>query len=343
MAIDALIAKGLIAAVCIGGRSGFQLNRPVVPDPRRELDWPEREVVERIRRGQRPRKWEASAVQLAIDRGWLLRGADEALSIAAPPPLMPCWIWLPNSIVTGVANETPPLERVRQTQDPLTLRLFLELYAEGHPRADGGVRHSLIRSEFERKQIGQSGPLVVWGSRDLERKWVTWDGAALCHRVPASKDPGDDFFRRFNQLTDTGLIEWMPHLMDGSGPEAEIIHPYGLGASDSIEDRLGLAAHHAGIAKLTREQATWASTNGYWLAPVPRHIGNVAVIGVARLRYRPQTAATGAWWRNLLEQAETHLAVYQGLQHQLEGSTGPSIGSSTGSSMAVGAQRPRAS
>ena len=40
----------------------------------------------------------------------------------------PEWIWLPNRLVDGVANETPPIERVRQIQDVMALRLFIDLY-----------------------------------------------------------------------------------------------------------------------------------------------------------------------------------------------------------------------
>jgi hypothetical protein len=28
---------------------------------------------------------------------------------------------------------------------------------------------------------------------------------------------------------DLGLLEWVPTLVEGDGPEAEIIHPYGTG------------------------------------------------------------------------------------------------------------------
>jgi hypothetical protein len=54
------------------------------------------------------------------------------------------------------------------------------------------------------------------------------------------------------------------------------------------------------------------------VAPVPKHIANVQMVGIARLRYRAQTAATTAWWRNLQEQADSHLAVYGQLDSSAE-------------------------
>src|SRR5262249_49520584 len=44
----------------------------------------------------------------------------------------------------------------------------------------------------------------------------------------AGKNPGVDFFGRFNQLVALGLIEWVPHLCESEDPDAEIIHAVGF-------------------------------------------------------------------------------------------------------------------
>src|SRR4029077_5219993 len=91
----------------------------------------------------------------------------------------------------------------------------------------------------------------------------------------------------------------------------EIIHPLRMGDSNNIEDLLGRAAHEAGKALLTEGQYDWAVKNGiHQLVPVPRHIANVQLIGIARLRYRPHTRMTTAWWADLKASAEKHLARY---------------------------------
>ena len=94
-------------------------------------------------------------------------------------------------------------------------------------------------------------------------------GPTLCHRreklteeEAAGKNPGVDFFRREKQLAQLGLIEWVPHLVEGDGPDAEIIHPLGLGRTDSLEDLLGAAADEAASAMLTDGQRTWATDQG---------------------------------------------------------------------------------
>jgi len=51
-------------------------------------------------------------------------------------------VWLPKSFVMGVANEDSPLERIRQTDDQLALRLCVDLYWRCDIANDGGVDQS---------------------------------------------------------------------------------------------------------------------------------------------------------------------------------------------------------
>src|SRR5262249_27943975 len=104
---------------------------------------------------------------------------------------------------------------------------------------------------------------------------------------------------------------WVPHLVESAEESGEIIHPLRMGRSDSIEDRLGRAAHKAAITLITEGQYDWAEKKGIrQLVPVPRHIANVQMIGIARLRYRPHTRVTAAWWADLNANAEKHIARY---------------------------------
>ena len=152
---------------------------------------------------------------------------------------------------------------------------------------------------------------------------VSWRGLTGCHRRDeadltdderaAGANCGVDFFRRLNQLADLGLIEWVPHLVESGDADAEIIHPLGMGKSDSPEDRLAMAAHRAGGAMLTDGQREWAEDNGLWLVPIRRHVANVQVVGIARLRYRPRTRRTAAWWGKTRQEGEEFVRRYEGL------------------------------
>ena len=210
-------------------------------------------------------------------------------------------IWLPNALVDGAASEVPPVARLRQTQDPLALRLFVELYGEQNLRDDGGVKPSVIWMAYERERIGQRGAYVVWrfhgglqtasGVSDVT---VPHYARLTAEERQAGKNRAEDFFRRLGHLESLGLVEWVPYLFDG--PEGEPIHP--LNGHGAIEDEAALYAACAEAAArcLTDAQHEYAVDKGGSLVPVPKHIEQAQLIGVARLRYRPHTRMTAAWW-----------------------------------------------
>ena len=121
----------------------------------------------------------------------------------------PDWIWLPNALVTGAAGEHSPVERVRQTQDVMTLRLLVDLYHEQNLREDGGISRRITWQRFERVKVGEQAQYVVWGfcSKEL---YVNLIDVAECHKrmsltaaeKKAGANQGVDFFCRSQQLTD---------------------------------------------------------------------------------------------------------------------------------------------
>ena len=124
-------------------------------------------------------------------------------------------------------------------------------------------------------------------------------------------------------------------LLDGDDDEAEIIHPYAMRGGEPAEYELARSAHCAALPMVTDGQRDWAEQNGYkWLIPVQRHISNATLIEAYRLKYRPHTAATAAWYvlmqqttaqyldhyRAMLKDREISAASgrmqYQGMQYQ---------------------------
>jgi hypothetical protein len=120
-----------------------------------------------------------------------------------------------------------------------------------------------------------------------------------------------------DQLTDLGLIEWVPHLFESDEHDAEIIHAIGISGSDGLEDRLGMAAEDAGLAMLNDQQHQYVNSHNLQLVPVLRHLANVKMIGIARLRYRPHTKLTAAWWHDLHTRGEKYLARYEALAKRI--------------------------
>jgi hypothetical protein len=64
---------------------------------------------------------------------------------------------------------------------------------------------------------------------------------------------------------------------------------------------------------VTPGQIAWATTQGVQtVAPVLRHIANVQLVCLLRLRYRPRTAATAQWYAGV-EGWKAKTAEYEGL------------------------------
>ena len=202
----------------------------------------------------------------------------------------------------------------------MALRLLVDLYHAQNLREDGGVSRRVVWQAYERIKIGEQGQFVVWGFRGGDTTTTNWNNDITPpHRrktlteqeIAAGCNNAVDFFRRLQHLTDLGLGEWVPYLVESADESGETIHPLGLGSSDTIEDRLGRAARDAASALLTDNQYAWAVENYIdYLVPALRHIANVQMIGILRLRYRPHTSMTAAWWHNLQTNAEKHLAKY---------------------------------
>jgi hypothetical protein len=114
-------------------------------------------------------------------------------------------------------------------------------------------------------------------------------------------------------LVDLGVVEWVPHLVESDEPDAEIIHSVHTNASDTLEFCLGDAAEEAGLAMLNDELRAYSVSNGLLIVPVLRHFVNVQMVGIARLRYRPHTKLTAAWWKQLNTKGEKYLAQYKAL------------------------------
>jgi hypothetical protein len=206
-------------------------------------------------------------------------------------------IWLPSALVEGAANEVPPIVKMRQTQDPMTVRLLVELYLSQNLREDGGISTKTVYAKHERRQAGNYGSYIVWDFGHDGEMSVWWTDVTTPHmrEVPtaeekkANKNKGVDFFRRFCTLQALGLVEWVPYLFDG--PKGEPIHALAWNGLDVEKDLYKAAT--AAAARILGGHAL--DLEGYGV-PVQKHIAEVAMVGVARLKYRPHTALTSAWW-----------------------------------------------
>jgi hypothetical protein len=232
----------------------------------------------------------------------------------------PVAIWLPNAIVDGATGEVPPLELVRQTRSLPALRLLVELYEVQFLPIFGGIPREMLAGNFDRLHVGEQGPFVVWGFRkrhltssySLARPYLT--GQITTRDDGTSLDEGWDevFFPALHTLETLGLIVPVGMLLDGDDPEAEVIHPYGINGGEPAERALANTAHAAGVAMVTDAQLKRAELEEYYdLIPVQKHIANATLVEIFRLRYRPHTSATAAWYGKMKECTAEWLARYE--------------------------------
>ena len=229
------------------------------------------------------------------------------------------FIWLPNEIINGVGNETPPIEKIRQDGDVMLLRLFVDLYHAQNLRDDGGINRLAYFQEYDRVNLGERGEFVVWGfRRNTEKVCEIFPiDAHYVNLTKAEKEVGKNqahvVFSRLKKLQAFGLLGWIPFLFESAERQAEPIHGYSSARNDEIDYDLAVAAYSAAYAMLPEGVRRRVENEEYLIAPVLRHYANVQMIGVARLTYRPKTKMTAAWQANRVEYGKIFLDSYHKL------------------------------
>jgi hypothetical protein len=224
------------------------------------------------------------------------------------------FIWLPNTIVTSTeSGETSPVARIRGAGDKWAMRLFVDLYAAQNLREDGGIHPSILCEQYERKEVGERSYCTIWAFRRKTTQ-LTWAGPMAAHKNrPQEKGEGHPVWHSVGLLSQMGLLEYIPHLMESDSPQAEPIHPFGIGRNgeEQIETEIGEAANAAGREMVPEWAVQKAEDDGFeWFCPAARTLPGVQLVGVARLRYRPHTKRTAAWYANLQESGQAAIEHY---------------------------------
>jgi hypothetical protein len=282
------------------------------------------DAIERYTGISRPKA--KRAVEIIVEKGLLTleRGGSRPLYGIVPAhelpgvdllPEQPQNVWLPNAIIDGAADEIPPLALLRQMQDVRRLLLFVTLYDRNDLPNDGGVSRLFLHKKHELQKVGQRGASSIWlfGS-DATTMSSLYQPFLTGQLDKDGKDVGlSDHSAALKALEDCGLIEYIPHVFESEKPEAEMMHAYPIkdGACEPWERSVAIAAHAAGIACMPPTGV--ALSQDWHLLPVPSHITNLAVIGIARLRYRPRTRMTAAWFAKSRERSAAYQAVYEAI------------------------------
>jgi hypothetical protein len=267
-----------------------------------------------------------AAVSLA-EKGYLKDHGGHRFTIAEreAAPERPDLIWLPCSLVEAVKEDglLTPVEQIRQSNNIHVLKLFIDLYRAHNLISGPGINwrppHGL-RFKYERVQLGQYGEYVVWGFKPLYPH--VYFAAPFCepHLDRTLENIATKFFEALKILTELHLVSPVVYLVDSDGEHGEEMWPIPLGgAGEECEKAVGLAAAKLTSLMLTDEQVQWA--NGLGLeafCPVRRHVADVQAVGIYRLRHRPHTEATKAWFRDLQDQCKGAIERFEAMIAEIE-------------------------
>jgi len=214
-------------------------------------------------------------------------------------------VFLPNEFINGAAEETPPLELIRQTSDVMALRLLVDFYSVTNFADDGGVNTGIVWQEYEQERIGESGQFTIWGfhqnsisARPRPRPIVE------CHLGENRDYNWPVFWDRLKLLQQLGLCCFMPVLFDG--PEGEIIHAI---ENPFTGDSMDLNGYAAASTRLGEHYT--ATLDKYDLVfPILRHIQHPVVKGVLVVTYRQHTKLTAAGYQATQDRWNSHLEIY---------------------------------
>jgi hypothetical protein len=193
------------------------------------------------------------------------------------------------------------------------LRLLVELYHTQALVADGGISRKVIRRPYERERYGEYGRHVVWGfTKGTETASLQPCSEYFWQRGKTAKG---GIWDTLNTLRNLGLLVEVAHLVENSLHECEILHPcaHEERSGEPLERNIAAAADAAGQRMLGHQRIDRGVYNSEILVPVLAEFSDAQLVGIYRLRYRPHTAATAAWMRELQEGATSWINSYNKL------------------------------
>lgn len=320
--------------------SGKGTRKPRIDLPPVEIREPMAEhvaaVAARIAKGKRPRTIsDLAAATTGKEQGWLT--CDDAGVWSYLPSRPAKMAFLPMELVGnafGVADSgtLTVVDRIRMTRDPMALQLLVDLYALQDLAEHGGVNDYYLWTKFERQKAYATDSLQVWKFNRVY-KICRIQGGPLEHHRPeltteeagAEKRGAKDFFDRVQVLQDAGALEWVYYLAEDDTGNATRIYPvaverHGKLVWSELESIIGGYATRAACAllddaadKLDFAKRWEAYGPNRFILPADRLVHQAALVGVPRLRHRARTSNASRWRQEMVESAESTIAMFRGI------------------------------
>jgi len=207
-------------------------------------------------------------------------------------------IFLPIQLITGLADEIPILRRVRETGDPLILRMLVDLYGLVETDAPFAVPLTKLRladdSSSACRKVVEMGANTVWALHLSETPSAAGDWS-VPHAIKTGSNAWDwsDFWKRLNTLQILGAVWFEPWVFDGEPLDSEPLYPVedaAGGRNVSQEARKISSLSLYASAALVGERRYLVDQNvDRNFVIMPTHHRPPAVRGVAKLRVEADT------------------------------------------------------
>ena len=295
--VDGLKAAGLVVELTPAGAPRPKFDLP--PLERAPMPAAVARLAERIRNGLQPTsKVDRATAAEGQALGWLARERQGLWRFLEEPEGRAAFI--PKSVVMRDDGQPSIVERLRQTRDPKALQLLVDLYAQQDLAELDGVDRLTLRRTFSRKSVLATGLHQLWWFKE-EHTATNWRGLEHHH---ANKNL-DAFWLNIRRLEDLGAIEWVYYLAEDAEGDAELVYPVAVvrsgqvvrGELESVTGQwatLAAAVLHPGEDVNRFDEFADQAPVAFTL-PGPRHMGEVALVGVLRMRNRAWTTNTSRW------------------------------------------------
>ena len=215
-------------------------------------------------------------------------------------------VWLPVTFIVGAANETPPLELIRQTGDVMILLLTIDIYAECNIADEGGLPRTSFYREFKKKFIASHGAFEIYGFNPELQTAYPYHPVVTPH-IKADSGDGQcaDFFDRAKTLMSLGLFFFVPTVFESK--EGAPLFPL---ADPFSEERAPSEILDFAFDSLPEEYEHVLDDHDFILA-FPRHFTCVMVASVLVPKYRQHTSLTAAGYAETKDRFDTWKQVYE--------------------------------
>lgn len=194
------------------------------------------------------------------------------------------YLYLPNSIIDAAADETPPIERLRQTRNITNLIVFVLLYGIQDLDNAGGLPADMFDDTSSEAQVlyeNKTMRLEVVTKHTYGLSWAWYGRSSVFSLIDMDFN---DFNSAFAELRGMGLVSVNAAVFDHHEYDGEIIgSTHGYDYVEELDDA---------IRRKRKTMAKWP--NGYYMI-VPAHIKTACIRCVGVMRYRAQTGKTARW------------------------------------------------